>query len=137
MTNIRRAVRPATIAAAALTIVASYAGLSASSSSGTQQPISNDTTAIVRSGNQLALDLLNRLGAGGNFVLSPYSIETALAMAHAGAGTQTEAQITRVLHATGGPAALQSGLRALAAQLATASARLRRTSSRSSTRCAG
>jgi serpin B len=120
MTNIRRAVRPATIAAAALSIVASYAGLSASSSSGTQQPISNDTTAIVRSGNQLALDLINRLGAGGNLVLSPYSIETALAMARAGASTQTEAQIARVLHATGGPAALQSGLRALAAQLATA-----------------
>jgi serpin B len=120
MPNICRAVRPAIIAAAALSLVASYAGLSASSSAGTQQPISTDTTAIVRSGNQLALDLLNRLGAGGNFVLSPYSIETALAMAHAGASTQTEAQIARVLHATGGPAALQSGLRALAAQLATA-----------------
>lgn len=120
MTNIRRAVRPAIIAAAALSVVAVYAGLSASSSSRTRQPISTDTTAIVRSGNQLALDLLNRLGACGNFVLSPYSIETALAMAHAGASTQTEAQIARVLHATGGPAALQSGLRALAADLATA-----------------
>jgi serpin B len=120
MPNICRAVRPAIIAAAALFIVASYAGLSVSSSAGTQHPISTGTTAIVRSGNQLALDLLSRLGSGGNFVLSPYSIETALAMAHGGASTQTEAQIARVLHAKGGRAALQSGLRALAAQLASA-----------------
>jgi serpin B len=120
MTSIRRAVRPAIIAAAALSIGASYAGLSASSSSGTRQPISTDTTAIVRSGNQLALDLLSQLGAGGNFVLSPYSVQAALAMAHAGARTQTEAQIARVLHVTGGPAVLQTGLGALASQLATA-----------------
>jgi serpin B len=120
MPNVRRTIRPAIIAAAALSIVGCYAALSTSSSAGTHHPTSIDTTAIVRSENQLALDLLSRLGTDGNVVLSPFSIETALAMAHAGAGTQTEAQITRVLHARGGRAALQSGLRALAAQLATA-----------------
>jgi serpin B len=85
------------------------------------------TASIVHSGNQLALDLLRRLGAGGNVVFSPYSIETALAMAHAGAGGETEAQIARVLHAAGGRKALLGGLKALASRLADATRRKPRT----------
>jgi serpin B len=120
MSNTRRIVRSAAIAAVGLCIAASYAAVSASSLAGSKHPISADTAPVVRSGNQFALDLFSRLGTTGNVVVSPYSIETALAMAHAGAGTQTESQIARVLHWNGGRAELQSSLHALAAQLVAA-----------------
>jgi serpin B len=49
--------------------------------------------------NQLAVDLHRQLATGDeNLCVSPYSIESALAMAFAGADGQTRAEIARVLH---------------------------------------
>jgi len=54
---------------------------------------------IVTGNNKFALELYAKLcSKEGNLFLSPYSISTALAMAHAGARGQTEAQMARVLH---------------------------------------
>jgi serpin B len=49
--------------------------------------------------NQLAVDLHRQLAAGdGNLCVSPYSIESALAMTFAGADGQTRTEMARVLH---------------------------------------
>jgi serpin B len=56
--------------------------------------------------NAFALSLLPLLGGAGNVVYSPYSIDTALTMADAGAAGDTAAQINRVLHAPSTTAAL-------------------------------
>jgi len=54
---------------------------------------------IVEGNNQFALELFAKLqSTKGNLFFSPYSISTALAMAHAGARNQTESQMTEVLH---------------------------------------
>ena len=50
--------------------------------------------------NRLGLDLFRKLSAhsaGGNVLISPYSLETALAMAYAGAEGDTRAEMARVL----------------------------------------
>jgi serpin B len=57
--------------------------------------------------NQFGLDLYARLAAGqekGNLFLSPYSIETALAMTLGGARGRTAQEMARVLHADALPA---------------------------------
>ncbi len=54
---------------------------------------------------------------GGNLVLSPYSVATALAMARAGAAGETRSQIDTVLHA-GAAGDLDAGLNALDQALA-------------------
>jgi serpin B len=49
--------------------------------------------------NEFGLDLYHKLAAGdGNLCLSPYSIESALAMTFAGADGQTHTEMARVLH---------------------------------------
>lgn len=54
---------------------------------------------IVTGNNKFALELYAKLsGKEGNLFFSPYSISTALAMAHAGARGVTESQMARVLH---------------------------------------
>jgi len=54
---------------------------------------------IVAGNNKFALELYAKLsGKEGNLFFSPYSISTALAMAHAGARGVTEAQMAKVLH---------------------------------------
>jgi len=54
---------------------------------------------IVTGNNKFALELYANLsGKEGNLFLSPYSISTALAMAHAGARGVTESQMAGVLH---------------------------------------
>ena len=54
---------------------------------------------IVDGNNRFALELFAKLQSSkGNLFFSPYSISTALAMAHAGARNQTESQMAEVLH---------------------------------------
>jgi len=58
-----------------------------------------DKKLIVTGNNKFALELYSKLRSEeGNLFFSPYSISTALAMAHAGARGQTEAQMAGVLH---------------------------------------
>ncbi len=62
--------------------------------------------------NAVGLDLYRQLAstsAGQNLVLSPYSIESALALAYAGAAGDTRAEMARVLHLPNGNGPLQSG----------------------------
>jgi serpin B len=54
---------------------------------------------IVEGNNKFALELFTKLqSTKGNLFFSPYSISTALAMAHAGARNETESQMAGVLH---------------------------------------
>lgn len=65
----------------------------------TAEKESMDTKIIVEGNNKFALELFANLqSAKGNLFFSPYSISTALAMAHAGARNQTESQMAGVLH---------------------------------------
>jgi serpin B len=69
--------------------------------------------------NQLGLDLLPRAGASTeNALLSPYSIQVALAMTYAGAGGATRAEMSRVLHFPADDATLHASFAALAQALA-------------------
>jgi serpin B len=62
-------------------------------------------TAAASAENAFALDLLQLVGGGGNVVYSPYSVDTALTMAGAGAKGATAAQIDHVLGAASPTAA--------------------------------
>ena len=77
--------------------------------------------AAVQASARLALALLERLGAGGNVALSPYSVQTALAMVDQGAAGQTASQIGQVLGASD-PATLAASNRALIVALSRAAA---------------
>src|SRR5205814_2395955 len=75
--------------------------------------------------NELAVDLHRQLATGGdNLCVSPYSIESALAMTFAGADGETRTEMARVLHFgndAGGPgsfAALQHSLEEMSAKTA-------------------
>ena len=69
--------------------------------------------------NQLGLDLLPRAGAStDNVLLSPYSIQVALAMTYAGADGATKAEMSRVLHFPSDDATLHASFAALAQALA-------------------
>jgi len=66
--------------------------------------------------NQVGLDLYRRLAAGRpdtNLVVSPYSIESALALAYAGADGATRAEMTKALHFPEDNAPLQSAFASL------------------------
>jgi serpin B len=71
--------------------------------------------------NALGVDLYRALASQGegNLLLSPYSIEVALAMAHAGADGETKTEIQRVLHLTGPDEAVAKEFATLAGQLQT------------------
>lgn len=73
-----------------------------------------DPTVAARSVNALGLDLLaHEIEPGANVLLSPYSIQSALAMAFAGAAGETRAQMEKVLHYPGDDAALHASFGAL------------------------
>jgi len=79
---------------------------------------SNPVTPAI---NQLGLDLLRAqasAGDHGNLLLSPYSIEVALAMAYTGADGRTRDEMQRVLHLPGDDAAVFDGFSGLAKELA-------------------
>jgi serpin B len=69
--------------------------------------------------NQLGLDLLPHAGASSdNVLLSPYSIQVALAMTYAGADGATRAEMSRELHFPADDASLHASFAALAQALA-------------------
>jgi serpin B len=81
--------------------------------------------------NQLGLDLLRaQVSASdhGNLLLSPYSIETALAMAYTGAEGRTREEMQRVLHLPADDAAVLDGFSELSKDLADLQAVSRRRS---------
>jgi serpin B len=63
-------------------------------------PANPNISAVVKSGNQFALDLYAKLSSEkqGNLFFSPQSISTALAMTYAGARGETASQMASVLH---------------------------------------
>ena len=61
--------------------------------------------------NELAVDLHRRLATGDeNLCISPYSIESALAMTFAGADGETRTEMARVLHFPGDAGAVPASV---------------------------
>jgi serpin B len=85
-----------------LTLALAVASLSFATNTALAEVPPEDVKAVVGSINAFALDLYAQLAktTSGNLFLSPYSIETALAMTYAGAGGETAEQMRRVLHFT-------------------------------------
>ena len=76
------------------------------------------TEAAVSAINTLGIELLAKAVApGANAAISPFSIQTALAMTYAGAGGATRAEMARVLHYGDDDAALHSAFGALSGSL--------------------
>ncbi len=81
----------------------------------------SDMQALVAGNSAFALDLYHTLGAeseGENLFISPLSISTAIAMVHAGARENTEAQIADALHFSLGQDQLHPAFNSLDLQLA-------------------
>jgi len=77
-----------------------------------------DTGDVVSAINALGLDLYRIQPGDGNLLLSPYSIQDALAMTYAGAAGDTRAEMQRVLHYPADDTALHGGFAELAKELA-------------------
>jgi len=74
-------------------------------------PMADD---VVRANNAFALDLYEQLAKQpGNLILSPFSVDTTLAMAYAGARGQTARQISEALHLPGDGTNVHAGFAAL------------------------
>ncbi len=74
--------------------------------------------------NQLGLDLHRQLASSqpdSNLLLSPYSLQVALAMTYAGAGGTTRTEMARVLHYGSDEASLHAGFQSLESSLREAS----------------
>jgi serpin B len=76
-----------------------------------------DTTDVVGAINALGLDLYRVQPGDGNLLLSPYSIQNALAMTYAGAAGDTRAEMQRVLHYPADDTAVHGGFAELAREL--------------------
>ncbi len=74
-----------------------------------------EISAPAEASNALGLDLFRREAAksGGNILLSPYSIQSALCMAMTGAAGKTEEEMARVLHLEGKTGAAPKDVAAL------------------------
>src|ERR1035441_1887647 len=77
-----------------------------------------DTGVVVNAINALGLDLYRIQPGDGNLLLSPYSIQDALAMTYAGAAGDTRTEMQRVLHFPADDTALHGGFAELAQELA-------------------
>jgi serpin B len=78
------------------------------------------TEDVPDAGNNFALDLYGLLSeTNGNLFFSPASIQTALAMAYAGAKEQTAIQMAKVLHFGKAGQGIHSGIQSLLQQLNT------------------
>jgi len=78
----------------------------------------NATTIATPAINALGVDLLRATShADRNALLSPYSIESALAMTYAGTDGKTREEMARVLHLNGDPAQIAGAFAALQEQL--------------------
>lgn len=78
--------------------------------------------------NQVGIELYRELAAqqpDGNLVLSPYSIQSALALVYAGSDGKTRTEMARVLRFSAGDAALQAGTSALSQALEQMAAKTR------------
>jgi serpin B len=83
-----------------------------------------DTDPAARAINQLGLDLHRRLAKPGeNLCLSPYSIQSALAMTYAGSAGKTRDEMAKVLHFPKDDPPLHAAFRALNGSLAQAVAK--------------
>jgi serpin B len=76
-----------------------------------------DTGDVVSAINALGLDLYRVQPGDGNLLLSPYSIQNALAMAYAGAAGDTRTEMQRVLHYPADDTAIHGGFAELAREL--------------------
>ncbi len=75
---------------------------------------SQATDAAAKSINALGIDLLHQVGKpNANVLISPYSIQSALAMAYAGADGVTRTEMAKVLHAPADEMALHQSFAAL------------------------
>jgi serpin B len=101
----------------------------------TPDPAGPGAGAAVAATDRLALALLPKLGDGANLVLSPYSVQTALAMVDQGAAGQTAIQIGQLLGNTDA-ATLATSNRALLVQLSGAAGSGTRAAAGSGTRAA-
>jgi serpin B len=66
--------------------------------------------------NEVGVEIFRRLGgtkSGGNLIVSPYSIESGLALVYAGADGKTRDEMSQVLHLPPDKAAVQSGFASL------------------------
>jgi serpin B len=92
-------------------------------------PLSAESNPVTPAVNQLGLDLLRAQVSAGNrenLLLSPYSIEAALAMAYTGAEGRTREEMRRVLHLPGDDAVIFDGFSAFANELGELQAASRR-----------
>jgi len=74
------------------------------------------TNAAARAVNRFAVELHRQVASGApgqNLLLSPYSIQTALAMTYAGASGITRSEMARVLHFEGDEAQLHQGFQSI------------------------
>ncbi|MEG3635670.1 serpin family protein [Micromonospora palythoicola] len=114
------------LAAVALTATPGHARLNGSSPSTSPQRVPPDPATVQAAASAVrgfTADLYRTVASshtGGNVVCAPYSVQMALAMARAGAGSTTADEMDAVLHAPHPrPGALDSGLNTVDQSLAT------------------
>ena len=84
----------------------------------TAQGVAADFDVATKATNELGLDLYKQLATGDkNICLSPYSIQSAMAMTFAGAEGDTRAEMSRVLHFPNDDTAIHTSFAALQGSL--------------------